>query len=362
MLTTLVFSILAVFFAWLEDNNSFKYGLRFSIATIFIFLAFRYDFGNDYMAYLQVFKDVNALDLSENNIFTITEYEMGWFYLNRAFKFLGFFAMTAALAAFNCLVLFRFIKRYVPPGYYWFAIFLYTFQTSQMLILSSAMRQAVAVSLFILAIDFLIQKKPLKYILIIFIATLFHTSASILFPLIIISYTNWKIKFKHVILVFIVFLIPIYFLSDVSNYINVFVTQYFDNYRYYLENTGGTSISEIGLGFILNTFIYLVLLYFAQFEINFENSLFLKIVFISFILVPLSFSIQLIGRLNFYFMPVFLIVFPLVFKKIKKTNRLVFIGIVILFTVYNFYQFFNEGVYKTPFATYQTIFSAQSWY
>lgn len=362
MLTTLIFNIIAVFFAWLESNKSSKYGLKLSVFTVFVFLAFRYDFGNDYMAYLEVFQNINKFDLAKIDSFTIKGNEVGWFYLNRLFKPLGFFAMTIVLAAFNCYVVYRFIKKYVPAKYYWFAVFLYTFQVSQMLILSSAMRQAVAVSFFILAIDYIIQKKPFKYIILIFIATLFHTSAVVLFPLIIISYINWKIKFVHIILVFVVFLIPIYFLKDITAYINVFVSQYFEIYSYYLENAGGTSISEIGLGFILNIFIYFVIVYNSQFEIDFEKNIFLKIAIISFILIPLGFNLQLIGRINFYFMPVLLIVFPLIFSKMKKTYKMIYIGIVVLFTFYNFYLFFNEGVYKIPFGTYQTIFSAPNWY
>lgn len=362
MIGTLFFSIIAIFFAWLEDNKTNRHGLKFSLFTIFLFLALRYNFGNDYMHYLDMFYQINRFENINALSVTIKGNEFGWFYLNRIFKPLGFFAMTAVLAAFNCYVIYRFIKKYVPAKYYWFAVFLYTFQVSQMLVLSSAMRQAVAVSFFILAIDYIIQKKPFKYIILIFIATLFHTSAAVLFPLIIISYINWKIKFVHIILVFVVFLIPIYFLPDITAYVNVFVSQYFDTYTYYLENASGTSISEIGLGFILNISIYFVIVYNSQFEIDLEKNIFLKIAIISFILIPLGFSLQLIGRINFYFMPVLLIVFPLIFSKMKKTYKMIYIGIVVLFTFYNFYLFFNEGVYKIPFKTYQTIFSAPNWY
>lgn len=362
MIGTLVFSIIAIFFAWLEDNKTNRHGLKFSLFTIFLYLALRYDFGNDYMHYLEMFNQINKFENINELSVTIKGNEFGWLYLNRIFKPLGFFTMTAVLAAFNCYVIYRFIKKYVPAKHYWFAVFLYTFQVSQMLILSTAMRQAVAVSFFILAIDYIIQKKPFKYIFFIFIATLFHTSAAILLPLILISYINWKIKFVHIILVFVVFLIPIYFFKDITAYINVFVSQYFDTYSYYLENASGASISEIGLGFFLNTFIYFVIMYNSQFEIDFEKSIFFKIAIISFIIIPLGFGVQLIGRLNFYFMPALLIVFPIVFTKMKKIFRMVYVATVMLFVLYNFYMFFNEGVYKIPFRTYQTIFSAPNWY
>lgn len=361
MIATLIINIFSVFFAWLESSKLSKSGLKISVFIIFLFLALRYDFGNDYTGYLQNFLNINKFDNVNIDSFNIKGNEIAWFYLNRFFKPLGFFSLVIVLSAFNCYVLYRFIRKYVPHKYYWFAIFLYTFQTSQMLILSSAMRQSVAVSFFLISIDFIVKRKIFHYLVTIFIASLFHTSAVILFPLILLSYLNWNLKFRHIILVLILFTLPLLLLDKAASSINLFVNQYFNTYSYYLDNTGGGAISDIGIGFFINILFYIVILFYSQFEIDQTNILFFKIVIISMLIIPLGFSIQLIGRLNFYFLPSLMVVFPLVFSNMRKRYRYAFSGVIIFFTLYNFYMFFNEGVYAEHFRIYYTILSSLNW-
>ena len=360
MITVLIVNILAVFFAFIESNKSNKHGLKISIFIIFLFLALRYDFGNDYMGYLEMFREIYIHASWGIASFNIKGNEIGWFYLNRIFGLLGyngFFAMVAVLAAFNCNILYRFIRKYVPSRYYWFAIFLYTFQVSQMLTLSSAMRQAVAVSVFMLAIDFIIKKEPIKYLILIFIATLFHTSAVVLFPFIIFAYINRRIKLIHIAIIFVIFTILAYSVNETFQYINIITSdQYINDYTYYLKDVESVSSPKLGAGFMLNIIIYFIVMYYSRFETKNTNNLLFKIAIMSFLIIPLGFSIQLIGRLNFYLMPVFLAVFPLVFDKMNGLKRYSYIGIVILFTLYDFYIFFNMDLWKS-FRVYHTIFT-----
>ena len=63
-----------------------------------------------------------------------------------------------------------------------------------MLIQASAMRQTVAINLFLLAIPYIYNKDPVRYALCIGIAYFFHSSALILLPLFFLSYINWTIN------------------------------------------------------------------------------------------------------------------------------------------------------------------------
>jgi len=264
--------------------------------------------------------------------------------------------MVAVLAAFNSIVLYRFIKKYVPLKYYWVAIFIYAFQPYTMLVLSSAMRQAVAVSFFLIAIDFIVQKKAVKYILTILFATLFHTSAVFLFPFIFLAYINWRLKLKYIIIIVLLFMVPIIYVNELVEYINLFTNLYLGFYSGYLEKSEVNT--TVGLGFFLNVFIYLIVIYKAQHEEGFGNNILFKIATISLLMIPLSFGVQLIGRLNFYLLPVMMAVFPLTFEKFKSNHiRLVFMAIIILFTLYNFFIFFQSEVWKDNFGIYHTIFS-----
>ncbi len=154
MTTVAILNIIVVLFAYLARYRRTKFGLKVSFFLIFLFLALRYDYGNDYPGYLKHFLVINQyawIDYFGKSL----QFEPGWTFLCRLFEPLGFFAMTAVLALFNCVVYYRFIKKYVPPAYYWFAVFLYVFTPGFMLIHSSAMRQSVAITLFIFSIDYL---------------------------------------------------------------------------------------------------------------------------------------------------------------------------------------------------------------
>lgn len=361
MIGALIFNIIAVFFAWLESSGRYKHGLKLSLFTIFLFLSLRYDYGNDYMTYLERFLDINRDAHFNKDLFSIAGNEIGWLYLNRLFGPLGFFAMTAVLAAFTSFVLYRFIKKYVPIQYYWFAILLYVFQPNNMLVLSTAMRQAVAVSFFLLAIDYIIQKKIYHYLILIFFATLFHSSAAFLFPLVLLCYFNWQIKFIHIILSFVVFGFFTIFAKEFIKNIDLSTAIYFDQYNTYVENDDLNS--KLGLGFILNIFIYAVVLLYARKEIYKNNNVFFNLTLFSFLLIPFGIGIQMIGRLNYYLLPVMMAIFPIVFIKLRKKEfRLFFISIVILFTLYQFFIFFNSEPWIKYFGTYHTIFSAPTFY
>ncbi|MEI6611186.1 MAG: EpsG family protein, partial [Deltaproteobacteria bacterium] len=237
MIGALIFNIIAVIFAWLESTGQYKHGLKLSLFTVFLFLALRYSYGNDYWNYFYMFMDTNSSSSFGESILR-EGWEIGWLFINRVFGLLGtqgFFAMIAVLAAFNCIVLFRFIKKYVPPKHYWIAVFIYTFQPDMMLILSSAMRQAVAVSLFLLSIDFIIQKKILPYLILVTIATIFHTSSIVLYTFILLVFGDWKINFRELIIVFVLFMIQFIYFNVIHEYTTLITNKYFWAYTKHLS-------------------------------------------------------------------------------------------------------------------------------
>ncbi len=358
MYVALFVSFIAVLFALSSRYQKSDNGLKFSFLIIFLFLALRFDFGNDYRPYLLMFNDISGDKTFSPSLYRI---EIGWYTLNYAFRTIGFFAMTILLAAFSCTIVYRFIKKYVSKQYYWIAVFVYVFHPSQMLILSSAMRQAVAVSLFIVSIDFLIQRSYIKYIIIIFISTLFHESAYILFGVILLPLIHWKISVTKIALIFSLFVMSLFFAQNVYNYIDVFTENYFNNYIFYVEDSNTKYDFNLGLGFVLNMLIYLIIFYFIRGDKNFTYNIFYKLSVLSFLLIPFGLAVQLTSRLNFYFIPSLMIVLPIAISRIKNPFRSVLIVVVVLFYLYNINVFFTSDVYKLAFGTYKTIFSSQVW-
>jgi transmembrane protein EpsG len=362
MIGAIFFNFFAVILARIAYLKEYRNALIFSLICIFCFLALRYDYGNDYDAYLKLFYEINSYSSFSLSNFKIKGNEFAWVYINHLFEPYGFFAMQIFIAGFSCFVLYRFIKKYVEPKYYWWAIFIYTFQPYHMIVLSSAMRQAVAVSLFLISIDFLIAKKPFHFIGIVLLGTLFHSTAYFLLPLVLLSYFNFQINIKNIILILTIFIGLFFFLGDFFKQAEIFISNYFENeYTAYMELE--EQETTIGIGFILNFIINIILLFYLQDQKSTWKRIISNVFVISFLLIPLSFSIPIITRLNFYLTPLLIVVYPIVFENIiVKKNRYIFMLLISVFTIYQFIYFFYSETWAKHFFEYKTIFSSPTFF
>lgn len=357
MITTIIVNLIAILFAYLAKNNQFKYGLEISFALIFVYLSLRYNFGNDYKAYYDLFSEINYYSNFKSAL-TIKGNEIGWLYLNRLFEPIGFFGLVGFQSALICFSLYFFVKKYVPKNYEWFAVFLFVFQPYNMLVYSSAMRQSMAISLFIFGIHLIQRQKYIWYLIVVYIATLFHSSAYILFLLILIPVFKFKFNFKTILVTSILFVLPIIFSKQIFDTVNILTSNYADFYGGHIESA--ETVKRIGLGFFLNVLIILIFLIFARKIDSPHNQVFIKIALISFLILPISFSLVLMLRFNFYLSPVLFVAFPLVFNKIDNLLiRKGYISLIMMLTIYDFIVFFNSEVYHDYYHEYNTIFSSQ---
>lgn len=359
MIIAIAVGAISVLFSWLARFKNTQFGLWVSFASIFLFLALRYNFGNDYQAYLDRFIEINSY--SGFNILDKTiNQELGWILLCRIFKPIGFFGMTAVIAAFNCFVYFQFIKRYVPIRYYWLAVFLYVFSPGFMLIHSSAMRQSLAINLFLLSLPYLIKKKALGYFLFIGLASLFHFSALILAPVYLIGLFNFRIKISAGIALLSIFIFLFIYGKIFLPYIERIVSEKIVSYEVYVHS-GGAELTT-GLGVLFLALLLLLTVYYDRFQQG-DRALLFKLNILNLMFVPLGLIIMMLGRIGMYFAPASIAVLPIIVS--TSRNRLTKIAVstaLICFTLYGFYQFFQSPIWRDAFMTYHTIFSAPEIY
>ena len=161
MFATLVISLIAILFAWIARFQKTKYGgLEFAFILLTVFMAIRYNFGNDYPAYLNIF-----IKIGRNNI--PDRLEAGWVLLSKLFQPIGFFGMIIVLTIIEYSIIYWLIKKYIPKQWYWLSVFIFTLNTSFLLIGASMMRQFLAMCVCLIAIEFIIRKKMIKSILIV---------------------------------------------------------------------------------------------------------------------------------------------------------------------------------------------------
>lgn len=361
MIFCIVFSVVLVFFSFLT-RRTFKYSLELVFALITLFLALRYNWGNDYLNYLRMFESFSNSSVSifdYDGILSLRERgEVGWTFINLLCRPIGFFGMVAILTLFECCVIYRFIKYNVNKDDYWFAIFIFLFCADYFMIGASMMRQWLAICIFILAIPNITERRPIRYILLILIMSSIHTSALILLPLYLLTYIQ-NIKLNNVafviILVFVyiiwVFVGPFIFRGALSF---LFTYDEFGEYSDYLTDSG--SGVSTGFGVLFKTLFAIILMTRIN-ELNPHMRTMLLIYFISIFLLPLASTVPMIGRIGMYNTALSIALFPAVLKLFKRDIATLMKIVWILWLLFTYYGFWTAPTWVNSFREYKTIFS-----
>lgn len=362
MIESAIIGIITIMLAYLSRYKGFKYGLELAFLVLTSFVAIRYNWGNDYSGYLEDFHISNSYSV-RSDAYINTHAELGWIFLNRLFKPIGFFGFTIVITIFEYFVIYRLVKQYVPKDWYWLSLFVFIFNADFMLITSSMMRQFLAMTVVLVAIDFIIKKKWYISLLLIYIASLFHTSALIFLPLSFIGFINYRLSLMSVIILFGSYMF-LYFFSEVLFENTLLKLLQFDQlkrYQGYVSyeplNNGGT-----GMGVIFFTILLFILL------LNQKNqSPAIRLVFILYFLSYYFYTFgtiaPLIGRLGYYFSILQIVAFPCLFKTMKKNiwYYALLAGIIII-NIKGFFVFFDPAdIWRRWFYNYQTIFSSPFW-
>lgn len=180
----ILFGLVMGVVALLEIINNNCYKVKFFVAFVImltLMLCLRYGQGTDYLAYEKSFISVNAKESIWAN--SLYHGELGWYMLMVIAKragmsfemFVG--VLSLVMMGFTSRVIFKYSPYKIVSLFILYPTFYLTYYYS-------ALRQGLVLSLFLgLGIEWLIDKKYVKYFFLIFILIFFHKSAIILFAL-----------------------------------------------------------------------------------------------------------------------------------------------------------------------------------
>lgn len=360
MFPTVIVSIISIIISYFSKFKELKNSLFISFMILTIFMSIRYDFGNDYMSYLQTFLDISKY---EGNIELRIEY--GWLFLNKIFIPIGFFSLIIFLTVFEYFTLYKLIKTYVPVELYWLSVFSFCFNISFMLIGVSMMRQFLAMCIFVQALKFILEKKIIISLILVFLASTFHKSALILLPFVFIGYLNFTITTKKALLIFLIFLL-LYFIGNtiLSSFFQTLLSnENFSDYENYTENIKAPSKGP-GLGFVFRIFLLLLTLLYQKYQSK-EVKIIFVIYLFNFLFIFFSEIAPMTIRLGYYFRIFEIICFPLLFISVRNfvLKYLLLLSYIIIVIKEFFIDFYDpSGVFYKKFIFYKTIFSIYEWF
>ncbi len=357
MIVSLILGIICILLNLIASNQKSDWGLKLSFVMVFLFLGLRYNFGNDYEAYMEIFNRVKENpDIAFDQKMYIF-YEPGWMILNWVFKSVGFFGMTMTIAFFYSIIVYKLIKKNIPYQYYWLAVFFVVFNPGFLLVQSTAMRQMVAILIFLLSINYIYNKRILAFIICILFAATFHYSSLTLLIFAPFLFDNRRVSLLYGTTLFSVYLFLFLFGSLMATYFGQLVSIFSERYESYSDK--GTANS--GLGFLFYSSLFILTLNLDKLQDK-RIALFFKLAIVYFMLMPFTLIVEMTSRIGMYFSPAVVIVYPFIFKKLKSNiSKSFFLPIIMIFTMYQFFQFFYSVTYKDYFMEYHTFFSAPKW-
>ncbi|HAW57533.1 MAG TPA: hypothetical protein DCX03_00735 [Bacteroidales bacterium] len=308
-----------------------------------IISAFRYNVGTDYVSYEEMFNGVATNTLPAVWI----SKEKGFLWLLEFVHMLGgnFQAIclitTVMIMCFSYYG-FKFILKdkpdYLPlltllyiSGFYFFSL--------------NAIRQSIAVSIFIFSVRYIYEQKPVKYFMLVLMAFFFHKSAIILFPL----YWFLNIRLSRIAIVGLVAIsIGLLAFNPFDTLKNMFSVYDLMYSRYFSDDTLSVSTTMLGRAISIASSIgFLFVGALLDRNDRIQNIIFNSVI-IFIILRLVSLDLSVMNRLAVYFKPMIIVFILLIImslinnvKDIKLVT--VFLLIVLSFSYSNYVSYIRAN-------------------
>lgn len=160
-------------------------------AMLTLFIGLRFNTGADWSLYISQYDHLQSWR-------NYNDWEMGFYVLMQVFHVLhaDYYVLQFFIAAFVMGAAAYFFRKHTDHPVFCLSLFYFFFYNS---LLFAQSRQALAVALLMFSMDFILERRLLPFCVMIWLASMFHFTAVIAFPLYFCT-TDWKKTVKVVVL------------------------------------------------------------------------------------------------------------------------------------------------------------------
>lgn len=309
MLIYFLILFFVIFWVWLEEKSLSRRAVFIPALILVIFFSIRnFTVGTDTITYTKFFRE----GLFYQNYYFNPELEYGYQLVEYSILhftnnyFWLFLIFSIVVVGGYLLTIKKYSTNYILSVFIFITFGMYTF-------FFNGLRQGVAIAICFFALPFLLEKKLFKYFIVIFIASLFHVSAWIMF--IFYFLVHFKVKLEYKIIAITIF----------SSLISGAMIAYLANSNKRYESYGQADEASGGfltLAFYLFLGGVIYLLGRRERILNYNVKVYEEIFLCGVVLVI---PIALLGtdpsgpqRLLNYFLPVLTLLLPVLLNKIKS--------------------------------------------
>lgn len=327
----------------IRENNQMNYVksnflLLIAFTLLFSISAFRFNIGWDYLAYYETIK----YNLSTN---IVSGEEYATIMLIELSRTSGFYNLFFIVNSFICVFfMYKTINKYsVDP---WLSLIFFLCFPLYFLNSLSVIRFFTALSITFYGFKYIEQRRPVRYLILVLIAALFHKSAIIAF----VFYFARYIKIGTLKLLVIFAIMPY-----LANILNRFVLKYFPMYAVYTEETTIQEGTKAIYFFLIIALIALLLR--KKITINDEVvTIYLNIFFIGIAIYLMFYDQGTMGhRLSLFGTIYGLLILPKIINVFRKGLARVYLKFLFyLLLIVMFLYIVNSG--GATYIPYRTIF------
>lgn len=317
----------------IEEKNNQNLAIVLFFLIYFILLALRRsDVGVDINGYLGHFERSSNYGLLE--YLSLYSNEYAFYLLNKLISWVTtneqiYLTIMAGITVFPLMYLYR-KESESPMLTLSFFLILPVFT-----MFFSGLRQSIAIAIIVPAYYMVKARKPIKFVLLVLIASLFHQSALVA----LLLYPVYHIKWSRKMLIWIIPLMAILYVFNAQIYV-LLVSFWGEEYSSYGEATETGAFMMLLLFLLCLVFSYFLL----EDEYADEETLGLRnILVIVAAIQTFSISSHIATRMNYYFMIFVPILIPKVIQRTSLKNRKWCIIIGWIMIMYFLYYFFRRA-------------------
>lgn len=351
------------------SNEKLKRFFFFISFIILVFFAgFRFDTGWDYNGYRDYYNNIpSLLEIpTYYDQFSAIYFEPGFKLFMSLLKalgieFQGLLFITNFIATIFFFIFIRRVDNVV--GYKNVMVLLY-FSTVFLYTNFSVLRQGIAISLWLFAIDYL-NKSSFKYTLLVLLGCLFHYSVALflILPILMTFRPNQSFLIFIMIASVVVYSLNIKWLQMISPLFPDFV---YSKLSHYWESERFGSARSLGFGFIEKLLFILTIVFFYFYKLKNEYIKkefypYVIIYFLYFICYMLFFEATIVyDRTRLYFASFSICVFPFLLRFFSYYSKLIIQLGILAYSLFMFNNILSSDANKLVFIPYHSIFNDEN--
>lgn len=317
-----------------------------SFIILFIISAFRGDFTTDYKSYTRLFYLYNQYDFFD--VLKVTDIESGYKLLSRS---VGVFTDNEMylFMVVSFIILICFYSQFKKHStYMWLSVLMFVIIGSYYSSFN-IIRQILAVAIIFAGSKFLYERRFFKYLLVVILASLFHSTALIMIAFYFIL--NFRFNFRSIFLIFCGSFFVMLFLNNIVSFFQR------NFYTSYVEGAYGMEGASFKIAIIPMALLIFSLFNYKKIDLsNTIQRIWLNAVIFNAFFSILGTKVFMINRVSHFFSSYTLLLIPLLFSKIKtKELRVVLIIILVFFLIIYHYIVYKNTDFDPYYFIWDTI-------